>query len=95
VDVTVRADGDDAVLEVADDGPGVPEELRDRIFERFVRAQGDRGGSAGLGLSIVQAVARSHGGDVRLDGAPGGGAHFVVTLPRVPVREPAAEPVAA
>jgi signal transduction histidine kinase len=95
VHVVVRADGDQAVLTVSDDGPGVPEELRDQIFERFVRAAGDRGGSVGLGLSIVKAVARSHGGDVRLENSPGGGACFVVTLPRITVREPAAEPVPA
>jgi signal transduction histidine kinase len=68
------------VLTVADDGPGIPEELRDRIFERFTRGDGDRGGSFGLGLSIVRAVAESHHGTVTL--APGdSGARFVVTLP--------------
>ena len=49
-------------LVVEDDGPGVPPELRERIFERFVRGEGDRGGSFGLGLSIVRAVADAHGG---------------------------------
>ena len=70
------------VITVEDDGPGVPPELRERIFERFVRADGDRGGSTGLGLAIVKAVAVAHGGDVVLeDAAPG--ARFVVDLPRV------------
>ncbi|MEX2023827.1 MAG: HAMP domain-containing sensor histidine kinase, partial [Thermoleophilaceae bacterium] len=54
-------------LIVEDDGPGIPAELRDRVFERFVRGSGDRGGSSGLGLSIVHAVAESHGGTVRID----------------------------
>src|SRR5207248_342129 len=68
------------VLTVADDGPGIPGELRERIFERFTRGDGDHGGSFGLGLSIVRAVAESHHGTVAL--APGdGGARFVVTLP--------------
>ena len=68
-------------LTVEDDGPGVPPALRDRIFERFVRGEGDRGGSFGLGLSIVRAVAQSHGGAVRVeDRAPG--TRFVVDLPR-------------
>jgi two-component system, OmpR family, sensor kinase len=68
------------VLTVADDAPGIPDELRDRIFERFARGDGDRGGSFGLGLSIVRAVAESHHGTVTLD-PEAGGARFVVTLP--------------
>jgi two-component system OmpR family sensor kinase len=77
-----RANGH-VVLTVADDGPGIPPELRDRVFERFARGDGDRGGSFGLGLSIVRAVAESHDGTVALAPAGGGarGARFVVTLP--------------
>jgi signal transduction histidine kinase len=60
----------------------VPPELAANIFERFVRGSGDRGGSFGLGLSIVQAVAQSHGGSVTLESsAQGTGARFVVRLP--------------
>jgi signal transduction histidine kinase len=67
---------------VEDDGPGVPPELAPTLFERFVRGAGDRGGSFGLGLAIVQAVAETHGGNVTLDSPPGSkGARFVVTLP--------------
>jgi signal transduction histidine kinase len=77
-----------AVLTVEDDGPGVPEELRDEVFERFVRGDGDRGSSSGLGLSIVRAVAESHGGGVELEDAHPG-ARFVVRLPVA--RQPAAE----
>jgi two-component system, OmpR family, sensor kinase len=71
-------------LIVADNGPGVPPELAPTLFERFVRGAGDRGGSFGLGLAIVDAVARSHGGTVELTpNEPGGpsGARFVVRLP--------------
>ena len=76
-----RANGH-VVLTVADDGPGIPAELRDRIFERFSRGTGDRGGSFGLGLSIVRAVADSHHGTVALaPNAHGTGATFVVRLP--------------
>jgi two-component system, OmpR family, sensor kinase len=74
-------------LVVADNGPGVPPELAPTLFERFVRGAGDRGGSFGLGLAIVQAVASSHGGSVTLEQATGEGqtgARFVVRLPGVP-----------
>jgi two-component system OmpR family sensor kinase len=76
-----RANGH-VVLTVADDGPGIPDELREHIFERFSRGDGDHGRSFGLGLSIVRAVAESHHGTVVIEpSAPGGGARFVVTLP--------------
>jgi signal transduction histidine kinase len=74
-------------LVVEDDGPGIPEELRGRVFERFVRGAGDRGGSSGLGLSIVLAVAESHGGSVTFQSPTSNGAsrprgtRFEVTLP--------------
>ncbi len=81
VSVLTRPDGK-AQLVVEDDGPGVPPELAPTLFERFVRGAGDRGGSFGLGLAIVQAVASSHGGNVTLDPAPSAkGARFVVTMP--------------
>jgi two-component system OmpR family sensor kinase len=72
----------EVTLAVEDDGPGVPEPLSSRIFERFVRGGGDRAGSSGLGLAIVRAVAESHGGTVGLERpASGRGARFVVRLP--------------
>ncbi len=74
-----------AQLVVEDDGPGVPERLRDTLFERFVRGAGDRGGSFGLGLAIVKAVAESHGGSVTLQTSSSGhGARFLVSLPLSP-----------
>jgi signal transduction histidine kinase len=80
VRAAVESQNGHVVLTVADNGPGIPAELRERIFERFTRGTGDRGGSFGLGLSIVRAVAESHHGTVAL--APGdGGAQFIVTLP--------------
>jgi two-component system, OmpR family, sensor kinase len=80
VRAAVQQENGHVVLTVADDGPGIPEELRDRIFERFTRGDGDHGGSFGLGLSIVRAVAEAHHGAVTL--APGtNGTRFVVTLP--------------
>jgi len=74
-------------LIVEDDGPGIPADLKDRVFERFVRGVGDRGGSSGLGLSIVHAVAESHGGTVTVmspavNGASRArGTRFEVVLP--------------
>jgi signal transduction histidine kinase len=79
-----RQEGENAVLVVEDDGPGIPAELRDRVFERFVRASGDRaapGGGSGLGLAIVRAVAETHGGSVTVGESEGGGARFTVRLP--------------
>ena len=83
VTVSVRRDGDSAVLEIADRGPGVPERLRERVFERFASGAGDGGPArgSGLGLAIVKAVADAHGGRVELTEADGGGARFRVTLP--------------
>ncbi len=75
-------DGADAVLVVEDDGPGIPPELEERVFERFVRSGRDGARGSGLGLSIVRAVAESHGGSVTLERtAEDGGARFVVRLP--------------
>jgi signal transduction histidine kinase len=92
VHASVEPAGDRVRLVVEDDGPGVPDAMADEIFDRFVRAEGDRGGSVGLGLSIVRAVARSHGGDVSLQTpADGRGARFVVTLPAGPQPTPAPE----
>src|SRR5256886_7574164 len=69
----------EVTLVVEDDGPGVPELLAPRIFERFVRGGGDHAGSSGLGLAIVHAVAESHGGTVALEPpASGRRARFVV-----------------
>jgi signal transduction histidine kinase len=72
-----------ARLVVADDGPGIAEEDRARIFERFTRLDDARDrhhGGAGLGLAIVRDVVRGHGGDVVVEDRVGGGARFVVTL---------------
>jgi signal transduction histidine kinase len=89
VEVAVSVGDGEAVIEVADNGPGIPAELRPRIFDRFVRGGGDAGshrrGGSGLGLAIVHAVAQSHEGSVELAGdgdAPG--TRFIVRIPVVP-----------
>ncbi len=88
--VRVAVVGDDPAVEirVADTGPGIPTQDVDRIFERFYRADiprtpRDDPASTGLGLSIVRAIADVHNGKVSVRNSPGGGAEFVVRLPRV------------
>ena len=84
-----------AVLVVDDDGPGVPEAERERIFERFVRLDTDRAraaGGSGLGLAIVTEIVAAHSGSVTVEPAPGGGARFLV---RLPVAGPAQQPPSA
>ncbi len=102
-DVVVRVgtEGDDAVLEVADQGPGMNTEDASRVFERFYRTDSSRArasGGTGLGLSIVDSLVRAHGGEVNLQTAPGQGCRFRVTLPRisdVPAADPVHQPVHA
>ncbi|MEK9970518.1 MAG: HAMP domain-containing sensor histidine kinase [Ferrovibrio sp.] len=77
--------GDDGSIAVRDCGPGVTEEMRDQIFERFWRGRDRRGHGAGLGLAIVAETMRGLGGNVTVGNAPGGGAVFTLTLPEQPV----------
>jgi signal transduction histidine kinase len=83
--VARRADGG-AELTVADRGPGVPEALRERIFEPFFRMPGhaEREGGVGLGLALVRQIAERHGGGARCEPREGGGSRFVISLPAVP-----------
>jgi two-component system OmpR family sensor kinase len=84
VTVRVRRDGDDALIEVADRGPGMTSDHASRVFERFFRADPSRArasGGSGLGLSIVSAIAEAHGGRVQIETEPGDGATFQVRLP--------------
>jgi two-component system OmpR family sensor kinase len=97
VHVRLRAEGADdgradatgkagaAVLEVADEGPGLTPEIAAKVFEPFYRADKSRtrqSGGAGLGLAIVAAIVEAHGGSVALATAPGRGATFTVRLPQ-------------
>jgi len=72
-----------AAIEVEDDGPGVPEAIREFVFEPFFTTK-PRGRGTGLGLSLVRATALAHGGSVRLENPEGGGARFVIDLPAAP-----------
>jgi two-component system, OmpR family, sensor kinase len=82
-EVRVAVDGEYAVIEVADEGPGIPAEHANRVFERFYRpaAARSRGGS-GLGLAIVASIAAAHGGDARVRSVEGAGTTFVIRLRR-------------
>jgi signal transduction histidine kinase len=74
-----------AEIVVADDGPGIPEADRERVFERFARLDADRSrqrGGAGLGLPIARELVAVHGGTLTVEPEADGGARFRVTLPR-------------
>jgi two-component system OmpR family sensor kinase len=87
VSVRLSSNGDEAVLEVADHGPGLSETDPARVFERFYRGDPSRSrgsGGTGLGLSIVSSIVHAHGGTVDVRSVPGEGATFRVTLPMAP-----------
>lgn len=82
--VRVYADGPSAVVEIEDDGPGVPVAELERVFEPFYRREPSRSretGGIGLGLAVVRTVARAHGGDAELQNRKGGGLTARVRLP--------------
>jgi signal transduction histidine kinase len=82
--LTLTQQGSTVRVTVCDHGPGVPPEYRERIFEPFFRLPGasERVGGVGLGLSLVQSIAKRHGGRVQCTDRPGGGACFEVSLPQ-------------
>src|SRR6266540_2626225 len=84
VAIAGRADGGQLILEVSDDGMGIPTDQQGRIFERFARVDDDRAretGGTGLGLAITKAVAAAHGGSVSVSSEAGGGSTFAIRLP--------------
>ena len=74
-------------LQVRDSGPGIPEDIRERLFEPFVSG---RSGGSGLGLAIVQRAVQAHRGLVLVDSAPGAGTTFTIFLPAKMIAEDAA-----
>ena len=80
IQVVVLEQDQGGVVVVEDEGPGVPEDARDEIFEPFRQGEGARGG-VGIGLSLVKRFAELHGGSAHVEDRSGGGARFVVTLP--------------
>jgi signal transduction histidine kinase len=79
IDVAVLGAGDGLVVTIADHGPGIPEELRQRVFEPYFTTKED---GTGLGLSLVRQALEAHRGTIRVEETPGGGATFTVVLPR-------------
>ena len=92
IELRLRSEGDDAVVEVADDGPGIPAQIRTQVFDRFVRGEGPAdtavGPGSGLGLAIVRAVATAHNGTVEISESEHGGALFRVRIPRTTAKQP-------
>lgn len=80
---------DEVVVTIEDDGPGIPEAERERVFDPFYRIEGSRSretGGSGLGLTVARTVVRAHGGDIDLRGGEAGGLMVVVALPKAAVR---------
>jgi len=92
VDVAVRHSTDAVTVTVADDGPGVPEAERERIFDAGVSTKGPAGASSrGIGLALVTRIVERRGGSVQVQRAASGGARFVVRLPHAPETSPLAD----
>jgi signal transduction histidine kinase len=84
VDFYIERAGSNLHVQVTDNGPGIPREDQEHIFERFYRVHKDRSretGGTGLGLSIVKNVVQTHGGSVSVQSIPGEGSVFTVALP--------------
>ncbi len=85
VEVELSTTDDSIILNVRDDGPGIPQDMLERVFDPFVRVEGSRSretGGAGLGLAAVRTIAQAHGGEVELINRDGGGLDVRMVLPR-------------
>jgi two-component system, OmpR family, sensor histidine kinase KdpD len=94
VQVVARQAGGTLELRVVDHGPGIPGPERERVFDQFYRLEGGgrRPEGTGMGLAICRGIVRAHGGDLRVETTPGGGASFVLILPVAPTQpRPAVE----
>jgi len=88
IQLVLREEEDNFILEVSNTGPGIPEEEQQRIFEPFYRARGmPRHTGSGLGLTITSRLAKLHGGSITVHSQPGQGATFTVTIPKGAVKQ--------
>jgi two-component system sensor histidine kinase KdpD len=96
VQVVARQLGDVIELRVVDHGPGIPAPERERVFDQFYRLKrgGRRPEGTGMGLAICRGIVQAHGGGLRVETTPGGGATFVLTLPVSPAPAPVQDPAA-
>ena len=94
IQVVARRAGDAVELRVVDHGPGIPGPERERVFDQFYRLKGGgrRPEGTGMGLAICRGIVQAHGGSLRVETTPGGGASFVLTLPVSQRPAPAEEP---
>ena len=84
IDIRIRKSRDYVWLSIDDDGPGIPEELREEVFKPFYRVDTARNvntGGTGLGLAIARDIARGHGGEIKLSESPLGGLRATVKMP--------------
>jgi CheY-like chemotaxis protein len=81
--IRTRCENQEVILEVEDNGPGIPDESRAHIWDPFWTTK-DEGSGTGLGLTVVHGIIADHGGTISLESAPGFGARFVVRLPAIP-----------
>jgi signal transduction histidine kinase len=92
VEVTTRTSAGEVHIAVDDDGPGVPPEWRERVFEPFERVDGTQVAGAGIGLAVVRDIVVAHGGRIWIEHSPRGGARFVIALPVAPATDRARRP---
>jgi signal transduction histidine kinase len=98
IKVTASAVGSEVEVAVSDDGPGIPKDQRDHVFDRFTRGEAgltQRVGGTGLGLAISKSLIELHGGAIGVTSKEGEGATFRIVLPALSEREAAQEPAAA
>ena len=91
IHIRAFADGGDCVIEVSDNGPGLPGDALEKVFDKFFRLPGSKTGGTGLGLSIARGFVEAHRGTIRAANREGGGLQFVIRIPmeRTAVPEPA------
>ncbi len=82
VSISLKETTDSWMVEIADQGPGIPESEKERVFERFYKGRGEGPKGTGLGLAIVKHVIKAHGGEIEIRSFPGKGTKFLIRLPK-------------